>query len=273
LKKHTPTRSFSREGFYMFFLTLSSNLVPTSSKLAAVCLVLCTGATLANAETKKGKELKSQKDKVSYILGHQIGSNFQRNNVEIDQTIFAQAVAEALKGDKSRVSQEESQTIMTAYQADLQKKKAEKDKAAGDVNTKEGKAFLDANGKKPGWKALPSGLQYKVEKEGAGASPKSSDTVKVHYRGTLLNGKEFDSSYARKEPAEFGVTQVIKGWTEALQLMKPGAKWQLAIPSDLAYGANGAGGDIGPNSTLLFDVELLEIKAAAAPAGTPAPKK
>ena len=249
------------------------------SFLVPACLAVGTLLTLPSAwaETKKGKELKSEKDKVSYILGHQIGSNFQKNSVDVDLVIFQQAMADALKSEKSKISQEETQKIMGAYQQSLQAKMAEKAKAAGEVNVKEGKAYLEANGKKPGWKVLPSGLQYKAEKEGKGDSPKATDTVKVHYKGTLLNGKEFDSSYARNAPAEFEVTRVIKGWTEALQLMKPGAKWQLAIPADLAYGASGAGPEIGPNSTLLFDVELLEIKAPAAPAApaTPAatPKK
>jgi FKBP-type peptidyl-prolyl cis-trans isomerase FklB len=246
----------------------------SSFKRTGVLLTLSCSvvAPAAWGSAKKGKELKTEKEKVSHILGNQIGTNFKRNGIEVDTAVFLQAVEAALKGEKSSISQEETQKIMTAYQKTIQDKMAEKAKAAGDKNSKEGKAFLEENKKKPGIVTLPSGLQYKVEKEGSGALPKSTDTVKVHYRGTLLDGTEFDSSYARNEPAEFGVTQVIKGWTEALQLMKPGAKWKLYIPSELAYGANGAGGDIGPNSTLQFDVELIEIKAAAAPAATPAKK-
>ena len=148
------------------------------------------------------------------------------------------------------------------FEQNLRTKMDSKKKEAGDKNTKEGKAFLEANAKKPGVKVLPSGLQYKVITEGSGTSPKATDVVKTHYRGTLINGKEFDSSYARKEPAEFPVNGVIKGWTEALQLMKPGAKWQLFIPSDLAYGPQGAGADIGPNATLIFEVELLSVKTS-----------
>jgi FKBP-type peptidyl-prolyl cis-trans isomerase FklB len=214
---------------------LSSSLAATMGLSAlSSALLLSAVSTSASAESKKGKELKSEKDKVSYILGHQIGSNFQKNGVEVDQTIFQQAMTDALKGEKSKVSAEDTQKTMTAYQQAMQAKMADKAKVAGEANSKEGKAFLEANAKKPGWKVLPSGLQYKVDKEGTGASPKATDTVKVHYRGTTISGKEFDSSYARKEPAEFEVTRVIKGWTEALQLMKPGAKWHLVIPADKA---------------------------------------
>jgi len=234
-----------------------------------VSLTLATGFSLggfasvpALAQAKKAKELKTDKEKVSYILGHQMGANFKRNGVEIDSAVFLQAIEESVRGDKSRLSQEESQKIMTAYQATIQGKMAAKNKEAADKNVTEGKKFLEENKKKPGVKVTASGLQYKVEKEGAGASPKATDTVKVHYRGKLLSGTEFDSSYSRNEPAEFEVNRVIKGWTEALQLMKPGAKYELFIPSDLAYGAGGAGPDIGPNAVLHFDVELLEVKPA-----------
>ena len=147
-------------------------------------------------------------------------------------------------------------------------KQAAAKKEQGEKNETQGKKFLEENKKKEGWKTTASGLQYKVLKEGKGAAPKETDTVKVNYRGTTIDGTEFDSSYKRGQPATFPVNRVIKGWTEALQLMKPGAKYQLAIPSDLAYGERGAGSDIGPNSTLLFDVELLEI---VAPTPTPKP--
>ena len=235
----------------------------------------CALATLpAQALAKKADELKSEKDKVSYILGHQIGNNFKKNGVEIDTKIFMSAAQEALDGKKSTISQEETQKVMTAYQKTVQEKVAKKNVELGAKNTKEGKTFLDANTKKPGVTTLASGLQYKVLTEGKGAMPKASDTVKVHYRGTLLDGTEFDSSYARKEPAEFQVGGVIKGWTEGLQLMKTGAKWQLFIPAELAYGATGAGQDIGPNATLIFEVELLEVKPEAmATAPATAPKK
>lgn len=225
-----------------------------------VTLVATASFATSGLAAGKAPELKTEKDKVSYILGHQIGSNFKRGGVEVNIDVFKAAIEEALAGKNSSLSQEETQKIMTAFQTSMQSKMEAKNKEQGDKNTKEGKAFLADNGKKPGVKTLPSGLQYKVLKDGSGESPKATDTVKTHYKGTLINGTEFDSSYKRGEPAEFPVGGVIKGWTEALQLMKPGAKWQLFVPSELAYGAAGAGPDIGPNSTLIFEVELLSVK-------------
>ena len=226
--------------------------------------MLVATATLSSsafAAGKKAPDLKTEKDKVSYILGHQVGSNFKRNSLELNVDNFIAGLEEAIAGKKSSLSPEESQKIMTAFQTAMQSKTEAKNKEQGEKNSKEGKAFLAENGKKPGIVTLPSGLQYKVITEGKGESPKATDTVKTHYKGTLLSGTEFDSSYKRNEPAEFPVGGVIKGWTEALQLMKPGAKWQLFVPSELAYGANGAGPDIGPNSTLIFEVELISLKA------------
>lgn len=220
--------------------------------------VLASGAFAA---PKKASDLKSEKDKISYILGHQIGGNFKKNSIELNSEIFAAAVNEALAGKTSVISTEDTQKIMTEFQGAVQKKAEAKRKEQGDKNVETGKKFLAENGKKPGVVTLTSGLQYKILKEGAGAAPKASDTVTTHYEGRLIDGTVFDSSIKRKEPASFPVNGVIKGWTEALQLMKPGAKWQLYVPSDLAYGAQGAGADIGPNSTLIFDVELISIAA------------
>lgn len=231
-----------------------------------------TLSSSALAAPKKTPDLKSEKDKVSYILGHQIGSNFKRSSVDVNTDIFVSGLQEALAGKNSSISADEAQKIMTAFQASMQTKMEAKNKEAGAKNQKEGKAFLAENGKKPGVVTLPSGLQYKVIKAGAGASPKADDTVTTHYKGTLLNGTEFDSSYKRGEPATFPVSGVIKGWTEALQLMNPGAKWQLFIPSELAYGARGAGNDIGPDSALVFEVELISVAAAKAADKKDAPK-
>jgi FKBP-type peptidyl-prolyl cis-trans isomerase FklB len=149
---------------------------------------------------------------------------------------------------------------MGAFQKEMMAKMTENSKKAGEKNKKEGEVFLAENKKKPGIITLPSGMQYKIMREGTGKSPKSTDTVTTHYRGTTLDGKEFDSSYKRNEPASFPLNRVIAGWTEALQLMKVGSKWQLFIPSNLAYGENGAGQDIGPDATLIFEVELLAVK-------------
>jgi FKBP-type peptidyl-prolyl cis-trans isomerase FklB len=162
------------------------------------------------------------------------------------------------------MTDEEAKVALTTLQSELRKKQDELKEQAGAANKKEGDAFLVANKTKPGVVTLPSGLQYKVLKEGTGAKPTASDTVVCEYRGTLINGTEFDSSYKRGQPATFGVGQVIKGWTEALQLMPVGSKWQLVLPSDLAYGDKGAGADIGPNATLIFEVELLSIQPPAA---------
>jgi FKBP-type peptidyl-prolyl cis-trans isomerase FklB len=179
---------------------------------------------------------------------------------EINLESFTKGLSDGLADKAGALSKDELQKMLMEFDQSLRTKVDAKKREQGDKNAKEGKAFLEANAKKQGIKVLPSGLQYKVLTEGSGVSPKATDVVKTHYRGTLINGKEFDSSYARKEPAEFPVNGVIKGWTEALQLMKPGSKWQLFIPSDLAYGAAGAGADIGPNSTLIFEVELLSVK-------------
>ena len=204
--------------------------------------------------------LKDQKDKESYSLGYQFGQNLKSQGVEINLGIYTSGIRDALGGKDSLMSQEEiratieelQKRVMAARQKEL-KEKAEK-------NLAEGKAFLDENKKKEGVKTLPSGLQYKVLAEGSGKTPKSADTVTVHYRGTLINGSEFDSSYKKGQPSTFRVNGVIRGWSEALQLMKGGSRWQLFIPPELAYGERAAGGQIPPNSTLIFEMELISIK-------------
>ena len=165
-----------------------------------------------------------------------------------------------MRDAKTLLSDKEAQEVMMTFQKEQMAKLNENARKLGEKNKKEGETFLAENKKKPGVVTLPSGLQYKILKEGTGRNPKATDTVVTHYRGTLLDGKEFDSSYKRGEPATFPLNGVIRGWTEALQLMKPGAKWQLFIPPQLAYGERGAGQDIGPNATLIFEVELIAIK-------------
>ncbi len=180
--------------------------------------------------------------------------------MEIDPAVLAKGIADALAGGKPAMSEKDQQAAMMELQKDAHSR-------AGEKNKKEGEEFLATNKKQEGVKTLASGLQYKVVKQGTGATPKATDVVTTHYRGTLINGNVFDSSYDRNEPAKFPVNKVIPGWTEALQLMKVGDKWRLYIPSDLAYGEKGAGGDIPPNATLIFDIELLDVaKAEAAPA-------
>ncbi|MCJ7833279.1 MAG: FKBP-type peptidyl-prolyl cis-trans isomerase, partial [Deltaproteobacteria bacterium] len=172
---------------------------------------------------------------------------------------FTKGFKDALSGAKPLLSEEEMRTVMTAFQKEISEKQAEKTKVLGEKNKKEGETFLAENKKKEGVKILTSGLQYKVVKEGTGKKPKATDKVTTHYQGTLIDGTEFDSSYKRGEPAAFPVNGVIPGWTEALQLMKVGSKWQLFVPSKLAYGERGAGPKIGPNAVLIFTVELLSI--------------
>lgn len=221
-----------------------------------LCMALATSPVLAGDK----QELKTKKDKVSYAIGMDMGNNLKRNELEIDPDILARAIKDILSGGKPLMTDQEAKETLMVLQKDLQAKQQEKNKALGEKNKKEGGAFLAQNKKKEGVKTLPSGLQYKVITEGKGKPPKASDTVTVNYAGKLIDGTEFDSSYKRGQPATFPVGGVIKGWTEALQLMKEGSKWQIVIPSDLAYGEQGRPG-IPPNSVLIFEVELISIKA------------
>jgi FKBP-type peptidyl-prolyl cis-trans isomerase FklB len=202
----------------------------------------------------------TQKDKVSYAIGMNIGSTLHRQSMDIDPNILLQGLKDAMAGGKTLLSEEEARATLTELQNDMRKKQQEKMQQAGEANKKEGDAFLAANKAKEGVVTLPSGLQYKVLTSGKGPKATATDSVVCNYKGTLIDGKEFDSSYKRGQPATFPVSGVIKGWTEALQLMPVGSKWQLVVPSDLAYGERGQGGDIGPNATLIFEVELLSIQ-------------
>ena len=204
--------------------------------------------------------LKTPKDKLSYAIGMNVGKNLQRQSIDVDPAILMQGLKDTMAGGKTLLTEQEAQSVLTEMQAEARKKQEEKMKLAGEANKKEGDAFLAANKTKEGVVTLPSGLQYKVIKQGTGPKPTATDSVVCNYRGTLIDGKEFDSSYKRGEPATFPVNGVIKGWTEALQLMPVGSKWQLFVPADLAYGARGAGPDIGPDSTLIFEVELMSIQ-------------
>ncbi len=204
--------------------------------------------------------LKTQKDKLSYALGMNFGKTLQKQGVDVDPAVLYRGLKDTLAGGKLLLTDEEVKAAIVELQTDLRKQQEERDRAAKEANRKEGEDFLAANKSKEGVVTLPSGLQYKVLTEGTGPKPTASDSVVCNYRGTLINGTEFDSSYKRGEPATFPVTGVIRGWTEALELMPVGSKWQLFIPPDLAYGERGAGADIGPNATLIFEVELVSIK-------------
>ena len=206
-----------------------------------------------------GTVLKTEKDKLSYALGMDIGGSMKSQSIDIDADKFAQGVKDMVEGNKALLTNDEFQATMSKFQQEMVAKQAEQGKIIGERNKAEGEAFLAENRKKEGVVTTDSGLQYIVLKEGAGDSPKATDTVSVHYKGSLINGTEFDSSYSRNQPASFPVNGVIPGWTEALQLMKTGAKWKVFIPSDIAYGERGAGQQIGPNATLIFEVELLSI--------------
>ena len=199
---------------------------------------------------------KDQKDKISYIIGMDIGTNLKKQSMDVDPAFLARGIKDALAGAKPMLTEKEIQETMAAFQREMMAKQ----QAMADKNKKEGEAFLAENKKKEGVKTLPSGLQYKVIKAGTGKKPKLTDNVTAHYRGTLIDGTEFDSSYKRGQPASFAVSNVIPGWTEALQLMGEGAKWQLFVPSNLAYGERGTGGPIGPNATLIFEVELISVQ-------------
>jgi FKBP-type peptidyl-prolyl cis-trans isomerase FklB len=237
-------------------------------KNVIIGITLAVLATPLFAENRPA--LKDTKDKVSYSIGLDIGTTFKKQKMDINTDVLAAGVKDGLSGAKALLTPEEVSAVMTEFSKDMREKAATASKEAGEKNTKEGEKFLAENKTKPGVKTTPSGLQYIVEKEGSGAAPKETDTVVVNYRGTLIDGMEFDSSYKRGEPATFPVNRVIKGWTEALQLMKPGGKYKLFIPSNLGYGPGGAGGDIGPNATLIFEVELLSVKPAEPPATSPA---
>lgn len=204
--------------------------------------------------------LKDQKDKVSYIIGIDIGTNLKRQSVEINPDILFRGIKDGLAGNKPLMSDQEMKDAIAIFQKEMQAKQEEVAKKMGEKNKKEGEAFLAENKKKEGVVTLASGLQYKVLKKGSGKKPKLTDTVTTHYRGTLIDGTEFDSSYRRNQPVSFPVNGVIAGWTEALQLMEEGAKWQLFIPPQLAYGERGAGPQIGPNATLIFEVELISVQ-------------
>lgn len=220
----------------------------------ALALLVAT-ATLGSAADKP----ETLEERVSYGIGMNIGRDFKNQEINVVPDLLARGVKDVLAGGETLMTEEEVQQTIAELQQILQAKQAEKAKVLGAVNKKAGEEFLAANAKKDGVKTTASGLQYKVIEEGAGNTPAATDKVKVHYRGTLVDGEEFDSSYKRGEPAVFPVNGVIKGWTEALQLMKEGSKFQLFIPAELAYGERGAGPVIGPNSTLIFEVELVAV--------------
>jgi FKBP-type peptidyl-prolyl cis-trans isomerase len=242
----------------------SSQPASASSQAAAPAKPSSTTATKKTTTAAKpatGLALTTQKQKASYALGMKIGSDLKRQGVaaSVDAAITARGLKDALAGSKLLLTDDQEKSALIQLQTDVRTAQEAKAKETSGPARKAGEAFLAENKSKEGVVALPSGLQYKILTAGTGPKPTANDTVTCNYRGTLLNGKEFDSSYKRGQPASFPVSGVIKGWTEALQLMPVGSKWQLFIPADLAYGDRGAGGDIGPGETLIFEVELISI--------------
>ncbi len=223
--------------------------------------IVAFGLVLLGAPAHAGEPaLKDQKDKASYGLGVDMARSLQQMGVDINQDALIMGIRDALANRKLQMSDDEMNTVMNKFQTDMRQKQAAAQRTSGEANKKAGDAFLAENKSKPGVVTLPSGLQYKILKEGTGKKPTDTDTVECNYRGTLINGTEFDSSARHGQSVTFTLKDVIPGWREALKLMPVGSKWQLFIPPQLAYGERGVGNQIGPNSTLIFDVELVAVK-------------
>jgi len=232
------------------------------------CLLMFA-VIVALALPVKGEEagvLKDQKQKVSYAIGANLGKSWKNQELDIDMELLNRGIKDAMSGTKTLLTDDEMRQVFQEFSKEIRSRMEAKRKEQSEKNLKEGEAFLAENKKKDGVVTLDSGLQYKILKAGTGDKPKATDTVKVNYRGTLTDGTEFDSNAQRGQPASFNVSRVVKGWTEALQLMGVGSKWQLFIPAGLAYGEMGYGQKIGPNATLIFDIELLSIEPPAPPA-------
>ena len=233
---------------------------PKGRNMKILCLVVAASALLAGQGFAQEKpEPRDEKDKLGYVIGVDIGRGLQKQGVAINPDFVAKGIKDGTSGGKLLMSDQEMQEIMKSFQKEMRAKQEEANRQTGARNKAEGEAFLAQNRSREGVTTLPSGLQYRVVKAGTGKKPKTTDTVVTHYKGTLLNGTEFDSSFKRNQPATFKVNAVIPGWTEALQLMEEGAKWIVYVPPALAYGERGAGRQIGPNATLIFEIELVSI--------------
>jgi FKBP-type peptidyl-prolyl cis-trans isomerase FklB len=236
--------------------------------LLAVLALATTGLAQKGDKAEKKLAFKDQQEKASYAIGLNIGTNFHKQKISLNTDVFMTGIKDGLAG-KRQMDEAQVRETMQQFEKDMEAQR----KALGEKNLKDGEKWLEENKKKEGVKTTASGLQYKVLKEGAGAQPKDTDTVTVNYRGTLIDGTEFDSSYKRSEPTSFPLNAVIRGWTEGLQLMKVGGKYQFFIPPGLAYGERGPSGEIGPNSTLIFEVELVDVKTPGSETPAPTPVK
>lgn len=222
----------------------------------ALCICLCAGYVQA----QERMTLKDERDKTSYSIGTDIGGSLRRQGFDLNVAALIQGVRDALTGTATLLTDEEIKNTLAAFQRRFMEQQIQRLKELSEKMKKEGEAFMEANKKKEGVVVLPSGLQYRIVKKGTGKAPATSDTITAHYRGTLVDGREFDSSYRRGEPTTFPVSGVIPGWTEALQLMPVGSTWQVFVPAHLAYGERGAGDMIPPNAALIFQIELISIK-------------
>ena len=256
-------------GMVLLGIAAAQQTPATSTPKTGQSTATTTHRRTTTAATKpKPLVLETEKDKQSYAVGLNVGQSLHRDGIDVDPKIVLQGLQDAMSGGKVLLTDDQIKTVMTELQTQVRQKQEEKRQALAESNKKDGAAFLAANATKPGVVTLPSGLQYKILTPGTGPKPTASDSVVCNYRGTLLDNTEFDSSYKRGQPATFPVSGVIKGWTEALQLMPVGSKWQLFIPPDLAYGERPQGPG-GPNSTLVFEVELMSIQPKTPPEAAP----
>jgi FKBP-type peptidyl-prolyl cis-trans isomerase FklB len=245
----------------------------TWKKALSICLSGIAIAACDKIDTKASRDLKTSKDKVSYGIGLDIGKSFKQQSLDakdIDMDKLRIGMQDAMAGTKPLMTDSQLSETMMSFQKEMMARQDSLNRKKGEENIKAGKDFLAKNAKEPGVVTLPDGLQYKIITAGTGKKPDSTSTVTVNYTGTLIDGTEFDSSVKRGQPATFPVSGVIKGWTEALQLMPVGSKWMVYVPAELGYGERGAGQKIGPNSTLIFEVELISIADASSPAAMPA---
>jgi FKBP-type peptidyl-prolyl cis-trans isomerase len=271
IQKQKKARSLGLAFFLFSFISINRKERRAVKKsIIAIALSSLFLALIGCSAKEKVTELKTQDQKISYMIGQDMGSYLKKMDINVDKAALFQGIEDTLSGSKPLLTPEQVASLKQEFGKKMQDEQMAKAKVAGEKNTKDGDAFLAKNKTEKGVITTASGLQYMILTQGTGPKPKSTDMVSVNYRGTTIDGKEFDSSYKRGQPASFPVTGVIPGWTEALQLMNVGTKAKLFVPASLAYGPRGAGPDIGPNATLIFEIELLSVNPNPA-ATTPPP--